>query len=158
MASDGVEVTMKVEHLIQELNGRLPEGQECARKSGIYWKMENGKPRKQHIGWWSLDPPLPDGKTQWSDLTDEEKWPYHGGTKGGWDAEEIYKRNHAAHTHTWSKTKTPTKKKLSEPVTWDSAVWSKSVGALYIPANDCGPDGNTKRDKKVTIPTNQRTW
>eukprot|EP01050_Picozoa_sp_SAG11_P069247 SAG11_NODE_50382_length_114_cov_45.133333_1_plen_24_part_01 len=24
MASDGVEVTMKVEHLIQELNGRLP--------------------------------------------------------------------------------------------------------------------------------------
>eukprot|EP01050_Picozoa_sp_SAG11_P025127 SAG11_NODE_5572_length_1520_cov_23.610134_1_plen_289_part_10 len=157
MASDGVQVTMKVEHLIQELNGRLPEGQECARKSGIYWKMVDGKPKKTNIGWWSLDPPLPEGK-EWDDLTAEEKWPYHGGTKGGWSAEEIYKRNHAPHTHTWTRTRTPVKKELEQPVTWDESVWTRSPGGMSVPITDCGPDGKTDRGRSVPLPAAQRIW
>eukprot|EP01050_Picozoa_sp_SAG11_P060970 SAG11_NODE_40343_length_204_cov_13.847619_1_plen_31_part_01 len=30
--------------------------------------MDEGKPRKTNIGWWSLDPPLPNAK-EWNDLT-----------------------------------------------------------------------------------------
>eukprot|EP01050_Picozoa_sp_SAG11_P024538 SAG11_NODE_5253_length_1614_cov_103.937954_2_plen_251_part_01 len=157
MASDGVQVTMKVEHLVQELNARLPEGQECARKSGIYWKMENGKPKKANIGTWSLDPPLPDGK-QWNDLTDEEKKPYHGGTKANWEAEEIYKRNHTPHTHTWTRGSTPEKKQLEQPVTWDSSVWTRGPGGMNVPPYDCGPDGKTDRGRSVPLPAAQRIY